>query len=223
MKAMAQTLGRCLSIFDAPSELFEEVAASPLRLTNWLVPTLLVILTSLVLLEASNNREHTAVVVGAMVEAGELSAAQAPVLTDDWQRVSAGAVCLGALAGTCWSALLLWSIGRVLLQARFSYWKALEVAGLASMIAALGALVSMLLVAASGDAAARPALSLLVHLPLENPLRLFLDGLNVFHLWTTAVLAIGLARLSGVSLKQSGFWVFGYWLCARLAGVLLAC
>jgi hypothetical protein len=46
--------------------------------------------------------------------------------------------------------------------------------------------------------------------------------LNFFHLWTTTVLAIGLSRLSGVTFKESAFWVFGYWLVARVALILLA-
>lgn len=49
-----------------------------------------------------------------------------------------------------------------------------------------------------------------------------LDTLNFFHVWTTAVLAIGLARLSGVSFKESALWVFGYWFLARIAILILA-
>ena len=45
---------------------------------------------------------------------------------------------------------------------------------------------------------------------------------DVFHIWTVTVLAIGLSRLTRVSLKESSFWVFGYWLFTRMALVLLA-
>ena len=37
-----------------------------------------------------------------------------------------------------------------------------------------------------------------------------------------ALLAIGLSKLSGVSFKESAFWVLGYWLLVKLALVVLA-
>jgi hypothetical protein len=122
-----------------------------------------------------------------------------------------------------WSAFVLWFIGRVFLKVRFSYLKTLEIVGLAGIILVLGTLITSLLIAASGDAAARPSLSLLARkLDPSLPSRQVLDMLNVFHLWTTTVLAIGLSRLSGVSLKEAAFWVFGYWLFARIALIVLA-
>ena len=91
----------------------------------------------------------------------------------------------------------------------------MEVVALASIILALGAIVTALLIGASGNPDARPALSFFVpHLPSASPVRLLLDTFNFFHLWTTTVLAIGLSRLSGVSFKESAVWVFGYWLVA---------
>ena len=88
---------------------------------------------------------------------------------------------------------------------------------------ALGAIVTALLIGIVGDPATRPALSFFApHLPSASPVRLVLDMFNFFHLWTITVLAIGLSRLSGVTFKESAFWVFGYWLVARLALILLA-
>ncbi len=46
--------------------------------------------------------------------------------------------------------------------------------------------------------------------------------LNVFQLWTTAVLAVGLSKLARVPFKDAAFWVFGYWFMAKLALVMLA-
>src|ERR1039457_507501 len=112
---------KLLSIFACPGDVFEEVAASPPRLANWLLPTLLVGVASLLLV-----------------------AAQASAVSGHVDRFSAVAVWVGAFAGTFWSALLLWFIGRVFLKTRFSYWKALEVAGLTGTIVVLGAIVTVL-------------------------------------------------------------------------------
>jgi hypothetical protein len=79
-----------------------------------------------------------------------------------------------------------------------------------------------LLAAATGEASARPALSLLcLKLPQESMLRTACGLLDCTHLWATGVLAIGLSKLAGVTFKESAFWVFGYWFVARGALALL--
>ena len=100
--------------------------------------------------------------------------------------------------------------------------KIAEVVGLAGIILVLGTIVTGLLVAVSGDATARPSLSLLAGKLCPARVHQLLDALNIFHLWSTTVLAIGLSRLSGVSFKEAAFWVVGYWLFARIALIILA-
>jgi hypothetical protein len=225
--AFSSLTAKLLDMLVSPGDVFDEVLATPPRLANWLVPTLLVALTSLFLLRATND-EATSVprpsqALDSRPQIVNSTAAQAEPGSADWLRVSTLATCVGAFAGTFWSAFLLWFIGRAFLRARFSYLKAVEVVALTGSIVALSALVTALLIGASGNPAARPALSFFApHLPSDNPFRLVLDTFNFFHLWTTTVLAIGLSRLSGVTFKESAFWVFGYWLVARLALILLA-
>jgi len=225
--ASSSLAAKLLDMLVSPGDVFDEVLAAPPRLVNWLLPTLLVALTSLFLLRAASD--ETASVPGpsqaldSQPQIVNSSAAQAEPGSADWQRVSALATCAAAFAGTFWSAFLLWFIGHAFLRTRFSYMKAVEVVALTGSIVALGAIVTALLIGASGNPAARPALSFFApRLPSDDPVRLVLDILNFFHLWTTTVLAIGLSRLSGVTLKESVFWVFGYWVVARLALILLA-
>ena len=74
-----------------------------------------------------------------------------------------------------------------------------------------------------GDPAARPALSiLLLDSHPGDHLRAVLDVFNLFHLWSAAVLAIGLSRLTGVSAREAAFWTFGYWIALRVAIILLS-
>jgi len=217
--ASSSPVARLFDVLVSPGEVFDEVLAAPPRLANWLLPTLLVALTSLILLAAGGNEGPS---VSAQSEALDPGLAQAGTHSGDWQRVSAVATCVGAFVGTFWSAFLLWLIGRIFLRARFSYLKALEVVALTSIIVALGAIVTALLIGASGDPSTRPALSFFARrLPSTSHVRLLLDTVNFFHLWTTTVLALGLSRLSGVSFKECAFWVFGYWVVARLALILL--
>ncbi len=130
---------------------------------------------------------------------------------------------LAVFIGTGWSALVLWGIGRVFLKVRFSYWKATEVVALTGSIVILGTVVTALLRAAMFDATVHPALSLLVsRLPAEHGVRVAFGVFDLFHLWATGVLAIGLSRLSGASFKECAFWVFGYWLVLKLGLLVLA-
>jgi hypothetical protein len=118
---------------------------------------------------------------------------------------------------------VLWFIGRVFLKTRFSFLKALEVVGLTGIILLLGTVVTGLLIAATGDTLAHPSLSLFAaKLDPSHSLRKVLDLFNLFHLWSTAVLAVGLSRLTGVTFKEAAFWVFGYWLLVRIALIILA-
>ncbi len=198
----ATSLGeKLLDLFVAPGEVFDEIAAAPHRVRNWLVPTALVCLVTAFW--------------------PKIFAGASPAPGNEAARMLANA--LGPIAGTLWSALILWIIGRLFLKTDFSFLKSLEVVALGGMILILGSVVTGLLIVICGDDDARPALSLL--LPRTHPadhLRASLDALNLFHLWTTAVLAIGLSRLTGVSFKEAAFWTFGYWVALRLAFILLA-
>jgi hypothetical protein len=205
-----------------PSVVFDEVTQRAYQTINWLVPTLLVCLASSLALTMT-TKTGRADLLGQLFEAGTITESQATTLTTHWQTVSIGVTCLGAFVGTFWSALVIWFISTVFLKCRVPFGKALEVAGLTGTLLILGTVVTGLLAAATGDPSARPAVSLLLaKLDPANPLRPASEVINVFHLWTAAVLAIGLSRLSGVSAKESGFWVFGYWIVARLGLVLLA-
>jgi hypothetical protein len=214
---------RLLNLFVSPSAVFEEVTAEPSTPLNWLLPVGLVCLSGLAVLYAVGPDHPSGTAITPLLEAGKIVPEQATHLKDHWQTVSGTVLCLATLVGTVWSALVLWLVGRVILQSRFGFEKALEVAGLTGGILVLGGVVTALLIAATGDPSARPALSLLCpSLPLDSRLRAALSVCDVFHLWATSVLAIGLARLSGATVKEATFWVFGYWFAVRAAFVLLS-
>jgi hypothetical protein len=213
---------KLLNIFVSPTDVFDEVIASPPNLANWRIPTLLVCLAGIVAIRTGNSHEQPAATIRNLTDAGTISVAQAQALTGLWPLLSSLLICLAAFGGTCWSAFVLWFIGRVFLKVRFPYPKALEIVGLTGIILVLGSIVTALLFATSGDPAARPALSLIAHkMNPDRPLYQILQTLNIFHLWSTTALAIGLSRLCNVSFKEAAFWVFGYWLAARIVLIFL--
>jgi hypothetical protein len=209
-----------VNVFVCPGEVFDEIIGAPSQAANWRIPTLLVCLTGIVLLQVIAGHGDSSDVFGAVVKSAQITLAQAQELSGLRPLIAGLAICLSAFAGTFWSAFVLWFMGRVFLRTRFSYGKSLEVAGMASVILVLGTVITMLLIAASGNVQAHPALSFLA--PAAGPqIHAFLEAMNFFHLWSTTVLAVGLSRLSGVSFKESAFWVFGYGIFARIALILL--
>ena len=174
-------------------------------------------------LHASFEPEQVRAVIAPYREAGRLTLEQAAALSAHWKRVSGLAIIVSAFAGTFWSALIIWFIGRVLLKTRFAYWKAVEVVGLSGTILILGAIVTALLISATGDPSARPALSLIcAKLPPGTQLREVAGIFDCFQLWTISIMTVGLSRLCAVTIKESAFWVFGYWLLIKLALLVLA-
>jgi len=213
---------KIFNIFISPTDVFDEVITSPSNLANWRIPTLLVCLVSTIYLQLGNSSVQSATAIRNLTETGTISSAQSQALAGAWPLLSAGLVCVATFAGTCWSAFVLWFIGRTLLKIRFPYAKALEIVGLTGIISILGSITTILLIGASGDPAAQPALSLLAHnLSPTRPLHQILETLNFFDLWGTTVLAIGLSRLCNVTFKQAAFWVFGYWMVAKIVLIIL--
>jgi hypothetical protein len=213
---------RLINIFVSPSDVFDEVIASPPNLANWRIPTLFVCLATIISLHTGSFPAQSSDTIYRPTAAGTISAAQAQALAGAWPLLSAFLVCLAIFAGTGWSAFVLWFIGRVFLKVRFPYLKALEIVGLTGIISVLGSITTILLVAASGAPLARPALSLLApRLDHTGSFYQILETLNLFHFWSTTVLAIGLTRLCNATFKEAAFWVFGYWVLARIVLIVL--
>jgi hypothetical protein len=213
---------KLLNIFVSPTDVFDEIIASPSNLANWRVPTLLVCLASIISLQIGPLGADSASAIHHLAQAPIISPAQTHALAGTWPLMSALSVCLATLSGTFWSAFVLWFIGHTFLKVSFPYLKALEIVGLTSIISVLGTIITILLIAVSGGPSAQPALSFLIS-KLEHNQRLYLIFVtfNFFYLWTTTVLAIGLSRLCRVSFKEAVFWVFGYWMMIRIGVVIL--
>ncbi len=192
---------KLFDLFVTPRDVFDEIAASPPKIINWLVPTALVCVSAFLWPAAMNQN--------AMLAGSAVSRIATTALT--------------VVVGTIWSAFVLWIIGRLFLRSSFAFVKSLEVVGFSSTILILGGIVTGLLISICGNDAAHPALSIFfLKSHRADHLREAFDTLNIFHLWITALLAVGLSRLSGVSVKEAAFWTFGYWIVLRMALILLA-
>lgn len=147
---------RLLNVFAVPGEVFEEVKISKPSAHNWLVPVLIAsvvgAISAIIMFSQptiqQQVREKQERTLEKQVQAGKMTRAQADQALTMMEKFSGPAMMktFGAVGSVIYSfvrvfswALVLWLLGRWFLKVRFDYMKAVEVAGLASMIATLGA------------------------------------------------------------------------------------
>ena len=233
-----------MNVFAVPGEVFEEVRASAHAAGNWLVPALLgsvvgvisvVVALSQPAIQQQLREQQTQLIekrLDKMVEAGKITRQQADQQKEITEKFMGPMMMKisGSFAAAFWSfgrvflwGLGLWLLGQWLLRVDVGYLKAVEIAGLAGMIVVLGTMVKLLLQVNLSSLTSSPSLALAVKtFDPQNPWHLVLAGLNVFELWSVALLALGLARLAGVSFARAGFAVFGVWVLVSSAMIAFA-
>ncbi|MDW8310089.1 MAG: YIP1 family protein [Verrucomicrobiales bacterium] len=227
-------LARLLNVLAIPGRVFEEVIPSRHRVLNWLVPVLLaaaVGAAGAVLVAAQPHfqktvRERQERMIEKQVEAGKMTRAEAD-RTLAWlgrlaepgalKLLGAFGALLGALTRVCWWGLVLWLLGRWLLRAPVQLPKAIEIAGLASMILVVGSVAALALVTQPGENG-------LEWIAPDDPdarsarARTLFWVSSLFEIWFLVVISNGLARLAQTPFFRAAFCVLGYW---TLAEVLL--
>jgi hypothetical protein len=196
-------LSKLLNVLVCPTDVFDEAVSSPPRVSNWLFPILLVWVSGFI--------------------STQFTALQGRGTSGTGVSGTVLAAFLVTILGSLWSVFVLWLMGRVFLKARVAFTKLLELVALSGSIIILDSIVTCLLIAITGDAAARPALSYVGrHLGMTPRTCGLLEVLNLFEIWLAVVLSIGLSRLTAASFKESAFWVFGYWLVIRFVLQILS-
>jgi hypothetical protein len=225
---------RLLNVFAAPGEVFEELKNSKTAVSNWLAPALIagvvgVVATLLMFSQPTIQRQMREQQERAMqkqVEAGKMTQKQADQALEMIQKFSGPMMKIfGSISAVAvsvirlfWWGLILWLIARWLLKAQIPYMKAVEAAGLSSMIVVLGGIVSLLLMVILGRMIATPSLALLLSdFDVTNKKHMLLGAVNVFNFWLVAVMGLGLARLTGASFGRTTLIVLVYWVAMSLA------
>jgi len=220
---------RLLNVFATPGEVFEDVKAAPHSVANWLVPAFLLgvvsVLFAVIIFSQpvikQQTREQWGKMLEAQVSSGHMTREKANETLDAFEKML---LPIGIVSGVVsspvrllWWALVLWLLGRWILKVRFSFVKALEVAGLAAMIVVLGVVVTLLLTVNLANFFATPSLALLVKdFDAARKSHLMLGAANVFSIWLVGVMSAGLARLAGVPFLRAAWVVFGFWVMQQL-------
>ncbi len=220
---------RMLNVFAVPSEVFEEVRLSPHRLSNWLVPALLLatvtVATAFVLFSQPDiqkkAREGIAKVLEQQVKAGNTTERDAANMQDFLEKVAPpGVIVFTAGLGFArifWWAFILWIFGLTFLKSRFPFSKGLEVAGLGLMVGVLGSIVTLLLMVDIGE-----GMKFTISDAAINRRAVLISGAaNVCSIWLLIVMSTGLSRLANVPFLRAAWLVFAYWVLQQTFFLLL--
>src|SRR3954451_15785448 len=111
---------KLVNVFASPGEVFEEVVSSPTRIMNWIVPIAMVGISGAVLVQVAATEGRTVeAAIGYVTHSGALAG------SGQGRGMAAGMIaCTGTVAGTFWSALVLWLMARVFLKTRIQFFKA---------------------------------------------------------------------------------------------------
>jgi hypothetical protein len=238
--AATSLISRLMNVFAMPGEVFAEVKAAPPTTANWLVPVLLncivgaiaavILMSQPAILQGIREKQEAQ--FQKMVQAGKMSQADADKAMAVTEKFTGptlmkitgavGAVVVSFAAFFFW-ATILWLLGRWFLRVDFGYMKAMEGAGLASMIGVLGVIVTLLLQVNLSSLTSSPSLALLVSdFDPKKVSHLVLGAMNVFALWRVVVQSIALARLAGVPLQRSLFVMIPAWLLCQSVMITFA-
>jgi hypothetical protein len=169
------------------------------------------------------------------VDAGKMEQAKADAALNGMEKAleftsSAGFLKIAGSAGSVvfstvrvfWWALAIWLISVLILKSGIPYWKAVEVAGLSTMVSTLGAIATLLLQVNLGrtNATISPALAMNDFDP-TNKLHLVLGALNLVQVWMLVLLGIGLSKLANVPFARAGLFVFVFWFLQQTALILM--
>ena len=239
-------LARLLNVLAIPGQVFEEVRATRHSVWNWLVPVP-VYAVSLALFavvffsiptiqklwgeQQAKVREAQAASLAADVKAGKIKQADADktlaVMDSLWQpRVvksvaMAGGFCFGVVR-VFWWAFMLWFLARAALKVPIHFGKALEVAGLASVVALIGNMAVVALTVDFGKTFSDGGFALSVtDFASTRHQMLVAVAQNALNFWLIAVLGTGLARLTGMPWIRGTFLVVTYWIASEFLLLVL--
>lgn len=204
-----------IGILSSPGEVFQSIAATPPKTSNWLVPLSLAIIVSIiftfvVFTQPAIQNE----MIAAQAKQFEKNIAEGKMTQEQADRAmefskpgspmflifgSIGAVVIFFVAIFAY-ALVYWLAGKIMYKSTLGYTKILEVNGLAMFITPVAILLSMVLIVAMESLYAQPSAALLVSdFDPQDKMHKALAALNLFEFWSMAVTGIGLSKVWNVS------------------------
>jgi hypothetical protein len=235
----APSLGNAISdVFTSPSEVFQSLKNTAPSSILWVAPfiaTLLIVVVSVIMLFTNETlktemKENQSKTFQKMIDDGKLTQEQADMTEAQTESMGGMMIAFGIIGGVVFvsafyfgGALFLWLANKTILKSAVGYGKHLELYGIASWIGVLGGIITVLMMVGLGSIAATPsgALAFLGSFDPTNKLHMLMASLNVFSIWQTAVIGIGLSKLSDKQTSTGMGVAFALWIVWVALSILI--
>ncbi len=221
---------KAAGIFYEPSRVFGAVKTSGVKFVDWFTPLALLIivgcLASYVQLSSPDLRFQ---IVQQRESAIEKSLAQGKITSDQASQQrqmientvgqgSSSAIVFAVITIIVFFAIsffilsLVWFlVGRFALKSDFTYTQAMAVTGLSDWVVAVGLIFAIVIAVLTSRIDGGLQLGMFIPMDPQNAAYVLLSKIDLFTLWSLAIISIGLGIFSGKKGLRAGIWVFGIW------------
>ncbi len=230
---------KLMNVFAAPGELFENVAKSEKKNSNWSVPLIITMVVSIIFVLVvfsqapiqDQMRDQQEKSFQKRIDSGKMTQEQADQAAAMIPKAGSPMFmiigCVSAAAGAAvilfGFTLAFWLVGKWGFKSSAPYSKALEVVGLSMYIYVLGSIITMLLMIAMGSLYATPSLALAVaQYDPTNTLHKLLSSISAFTFWFLFVISVGLGKIFSVSTAKALTGVGVLWVLFTAVSVLVS-
>jgi len=207
---------KVVNLFASPGELFENVRQTPITHSNWLIPTLILVVVGTLMsyLVMSNpsiadqyarmSSEQVEKQIQKSIQDGRMTEEQAEQAREQASRFGATGMLISRLAASAIGpffvlfvvGLVYWLLGKGVMKAAVPYFKVVEVVGFTFLISVLESIVTTILVITLDRAFATPSLSLFIaDFSINDKWHMLAATMNIFTFWNLGVVSIGLSRV----------------------------
>jgi magnesium-transporting ATPase (P-type) len=200
-------------VFSSPGEMFQKVKNTAPAPKLWVIPlitSLLIGIVFSVVLFTNETlkmelRETQSKAMQKLVDEGKMTQEQADQAESRMESMGTMFLIIAIITIIVFlavyyfgGALFIWLADKTILKSTAGYGKHLELYGISSWIGVLGSIITIIMVIGLGTMKATPsaALAVLSSYDPMSTLHKYLSALNVFSIWQTLVIGIGMSRFS---------------------------
>jgi hypothetical protein len=217
---------KVVGVITEPGVVFESIKKFPVKITDWLIPTLILIVFIIAsqLIQMGNPaiksdlRQKQIATLQKYVDEGKMPAEQfekAIEGMDKMQSFQLIGTFVGVPVGTffvlAFMALIYWLIGKFGLKGEPKYGHVFVLMGLTSVIGIIEVIITLIISILMGKFNAAPNLTLLISSVNSGPMFSILKSIDPISIWSMIVVGVGLAKLSSSTTLKSLYWVIGLW------------
>ena len=218
-----------MNVFSAPGDAFANLDTAESKPLHWILPLIISIAAIIIMTIIgfsnqslkSQRLEATRITLEQRVTQGKMTQEQFDRTMEGMEKGGGIILAVSVVAITIMlclfffiSALLLWLGSKFVLKLPVGYGKILELSGIATWISVLGIFLQMLMMIGLDSIYAQPnaAIFFYQNFDITNSVHKTLAALNIFSIWQTIVIGIGLQQWSKKSLLLPMIVSFAVWL-----------